>query len=162
MGVTSGLVQASDGWFAPLLRRWRRAWAADAPCAAPAPPRVLVVDDNPVNLMLASAMLAEHGIQPMLAADGAEAVALALELPVDFILMDLQMPVLDGYEATRQIRRFEREQGHARVPIVAYTACIDIDVQVLQACEFDGVLRKPCDSAELLACLQRGHCTGRA
>ena len=62
--------------------------------------RVLVVDDNPVNLMVISALLESRGLMPFLAADGAEAVALASEHHFDLILMDLQMPILDGLEAT--------------------------------------------------------------
>lgn len=117
--------------------------------------RILVVDDNPVNLLVASEMLSQWGIRPLIAADGAEAVALALELPLDLVLMDLQMPVLDGYKATDQIRQFERDNGRARVPIVAYTLSPWVDEQHLRERGFDGVLHKPCDAATLLECLQR-------
>jgi len=84
--------------------------------------RVLVVDDNPVNLMITSAMLSTLRITPLLAADGAQAAALASELPLDLILMDLQMPVLDGRAAARQIRRAEHALARHRVPILAYTS----------------------------------------
>ncbi len=126
------------------------------------PPGILVVDDNPVNLLLATAMLEDRGITPLLAADGAEAVALALELPLELVLMDLQMPLLDCYEATRQIRRLERELGRARLPIVAFTASTQLDAQRLQACEFDGVLHKPCEEQALLDCLRRWSVTAAA
>ncbi|WP_290891315.1 response regulator [Arenimonas sp.] len=128
----------------------------------PRPPGILVVDDNPVNLLLATAMLEDRGITPLLAADGAEAVALALELPLDLVLMDLQMPLLDGFGATRQIRRLERELGRARLPIVAFTASTQLDAQRLQACEFDGVLQKPCEEQALLDCLRRWSVTAGA
>ena len=82
---------------------------------------VLVVDDEPVNLILASAMLSSFGVKAMVAENGAEAVSLACAVRLDAILMDLQMPVLDGLAATRQIRRVEREHCRARVPVVAYT-----------------------------------------
>src|SRR5262245_23890594 len=89
-------------------------WSATLPSPDTAPifahPLVLVVDDNPVNLEVASQMLHCCGIKPLLANDGVEAVALACELRLDLILMDLTMPVLDGFEATAQIRRFEQEQ----------------------------------------------------
>lgn len=118
--------------------------------------RVLVVDDNPVNRMLASEMLALWGITPLLAADGTEAVALACELPLALILMDLQMPVLDGLGATRQIRRFELEGAHPRVPIVAYSsAAFGTARWRLEDFGLDGVLAKPCEAHELHECLLR-------
>ena len=115
---------------------------------------VLVVDDNPVNLMLASEMLLSFGLNPMLAADGAEAVALASEVRLDLILMDLQMPVLDGFAATQQLRRLELEHRRARVPVVAYTSSAP-GLKVLQGAGIDDVLDKPCDRAELQACIER-------
>lgn len=120
-------------------------------------PRVLVVDDNPVNRMLASEMLGLWGIHPLLAADGSEAVALACELPLALILMDLQMPVLDGLGATRQIRRFELEQSRPRVPIVAYTSSVAFSSGGLglQGFGMDDVLGKPCEAHELHECLLR-------
>jgi len=118
-------------------------------------PCVLVVDDNPVNLELASALLSELGAGPVVAGDGAAAVALALELSPDLVLMDLQMPVLDGVEAARQIRRLEREHGRARMPIVAFNATRQVDTARLLAYGFDGLLHKPCEEPALLECLQR-------
>ena len=115
---------------------------------------VLVVDDNPVNLMLASEMLLSFGLSPMMAADGAEAVALAREVRLDLILMDLQMPVLDGFTATRQIRCQEAEQHRPRVPVVAYTTSSPA-LRVLRQTGIDDVLEKPCDRAALQACMQR-------
>lgn len=117
-------------------------------------PRVLVVDDNPVNRMLAAEMLSLWGIHPLLAVDGSEAVALACEEPMDLILMDLQMPVLDGLGATRQIRRFEIERTRPRVPIVAFTSVAFGGHGVrLQGVGVDGVLAKPCRAHELHECL---------
>lgn len=119
-------------------------------------PRVLVVDDNPVNRMLACEMLALWGIKALLAVDGSEAVALARERALDLILMDLQMPVLDGLGATLQIRRFEIERSRPRVPIVAYTSGgFGTDRMRLQDFGLDGVLAKPCEAHELHACLLR-------
>jgi len=81
---------------------------------------VLVVDDNPVNLMAISTPMESREILPVLAADGAEAVALTSELHFDLILMDLQMPILDGLAATSAIRRFESDFSKPAVPVVAY------------------------------------------
>ena len=116
------------------------------------PQRVLVVDDNPVNLLLAEQLLSQFGIRPLMAADGAEAVALAGGWALDLILMDLQMPVLDGLTATRQIRHDERLHGRPRVPVVAYTSCAPATA-CLRKFGIDGVLDKPCDARALEACL---------
>lgn len=117
---------------------------------------VLVVDDNPVNLLLAAEMMSLWGIRPLQAADGDEAVALVRELRFDLILMDLQMPVLDGLAATRRIRRLERGHSRPRVPIVAYTSWgTGVDPMRLQECGIDAALDKPCRPQALHDCLVR-------
>jgi CheY-like chemotaxis protein len=116
--------------------------------------QVLVVDDNPVNLMLISALMESRGLVPMLAADGAEAVALARELHFDLILMDLQMPILDGFEATSAIRHFESRRSRSAVPVVAYSSTPP-DAGVLAKCGMSGSLVKPCGDQELDDCLAR-------
>jgi len=88
---------------------------------------------------------------------GAEAVAVARERELDLILMDLQMPVLDGLAATKQIRAGERERCCARAPVLAYTSCV-LDSDVLHQCGLDGVLEKPCSAMALQACLRRWCC----
>jgi len=120
----------------------------------PAGLRVLVADDNPDNRMAASDMLEYFGLQALLAADGAQAVAIAANNRLDLILMDLQMPVLDGLGATRQIRQSEREQVRARVPVVAYTSASGIRLQ-LSDFGLDGVLAKPCEMPKMRECLLR-------
>ncbi len=116
--------------------------------------RVLVVDDNPVNLAVMSAQLASRGLVATLAADGAEAVARALELAFDLILMDLQMPVLDGLDATAAIRRFETGHARAEVPVLAYSNTLP-GAGVLAAHGLNGTLAKPCADHELEDCLVR-------
>ena len=113
---------------------------------------VLVADDNPVNLMLIAALLESRGLFPTMAADGAEAVALASEMSFDLILMDLQMPVLDGLGATAAIRRFERAAGRPEVPVVAYSSALPPAV-VLASCGISGNLCKPCSDQDLENCL---------
>jgi CheY-like chemotaxis protein len=115
---------------------------------------VLVVDDDPAHRAAACELLDHWGIKPILAADGAEAVAVAAERKIDLILMDLQMPVLDGLGATKQIRRLEEERRVTRVPVVAYTSCL-LDADLLRDCGVDDVLQKPCSASELQQCLQR-------
>jgi two-component system, sensor histidine kinase and response regulator len=121
---------------------------------APSELHVLVVDDNPSNLAEACDLLSHWGITPIVAMDGAEAVAVARERELDLILMDLQMPVLDGLAATKQIRAGEQERRSPRAPVLAYTSCV-IHGDVLRQCGLDGVLEKPCSAVALQECLRR-------
>lgn len=116
------------------------------------PVRVLLVDDNPANLMLMSALLESRGLVPTLAADGAEAVALACELPFDLVLMDLQMPILDGLGATAAIRRFEAAESRLATPVLAFSSACP-GARVLERHGLNGSLAKPCDDQELEDCL---------
>lgn len=84
--------------------------------------QVLVVDDNHVNQELARLILQRDGYGITVAADGMQAVAAAANTGFDLILMDVQMPGMDGIEATRLIRTQETESGRRRVPIIAMTA----------------------------------------
>ena len=114
----------------------------------------MVVDDNPSCLADACAMLSHWGITPILATDGNKAVAVARERDLDLILMDLQMPVLDGLGATKQIRASERERCCARATVLAYTSSAPPS-DVLRKCGLDGVLEKPCSATALQECLLR-------
>jgi CheY-like chemotaxis protein len=115
---------------------------------------VLVVDDNPANLLVISALLQSRGLVPLLAADGAEAATLACEVHFDLILMDLQMPILDGWDATAAIRRFEKTCSRPAVPVVAYSG-MSPAARVLAAHGMNGSLAKPCDDHDLEDCLVR-------
>ena len=84
--------------------------------------RILLVEDNPINQRLAARVLQNFGYEVVIAHHGEEAVNLvAASHPFGLVLMDVQMPRMDGYEATRKIRRLERGSG-ARLPIIAITA----------------------------------------
>ena len=97
--------------------------ARAAPAAAPAGElRVLAAEDNPVNRLVLKTLLDQLGVELRCVEDGAAAVAAAQEGGWDVILMDVQMPVMDGPTAARAIREREAEQGLARTPIIALTA----------------------------------------
>lgn len=117
--------------------------------------RVLLAEDNDVNALVIQAMLARHDCDVVRVAHGAEAVRQAMGEPrPDVILMDSQMPVMDGLEATRRIRVLELAQGLRRVPIVALTAnTADDDRQQCQQAGMDHFVGKPFTEAELLAVL---------
>ena len=83
-------------------------------------PAVLVVEDTPVNQVVATRMLEKSGFQPRVVENGREALEAMSEHSYAAVLMDCQMPVLDGYATTREVRR--REGGGRRVPIIAMTA----------------------------------------
>jgi signal transduction histidine kinase/CheY-like chemotaxis protein/HPt (histidine-containing phosphotransfer) domain-containing protein len=99
---------------------------AAAPAAAPAGPKlrghVLLVEDNPVNRQVAQRLLSLSGLTMDCAENGREAVDMSARSRYDAVLMDCQMPVLDGYAATREIREREKKAGMDRIPIIAMTA----------------------------------------
>lgn len=116
--------------------------------------RVLVVDDNEVNLLVASRLCERAGLTTFTARDGVEAVAFAAKEPVDLVLMDCQMPVLDGFEATRQLRALP--PPHGAVPIVALTAsAMPEEVRQCLAAGMNEVIAKPIDVERLERVLER-------
>ena len=116
---------------------------------------VVIAEDNPVNLMAAAGLAGKLGLKVLLAEDGKQALAHWISGGVDLILMDIQMPVMDGSEATRFIR--QREQGSAaHTPIIALTAhAMAGDRERLLAEGFDGYVAKPFLINELAAELER-------
>ena len=115
---------------------------------------VLLAEDNEINRMVARAILESAGHRVSEAADGAQAVALHAVQAFDCILMDAQMPVLDGTQATQQIRQREAAEGTWRIPIIALTAnAMQGDRERYLAAGMDAFLAKPYDGASLLATL---------
>src|SRR5439155_12559367 len=106
--------------------------AAVPPAAEPQPSavrnlRILLAEDNPINQNLAVRLLRRQGHEVVVAADGKQAVAAVEQQPFDLVLMDLQMPEMDGLEATAAIRAHEASRGGygpngSRIPIIAMTA----------------------------------------
>lgn len=120
-------------------------------------PRVLLVDDCPVQLLLGCVLLARWQIIPELAHDGLEAVLLAREQDFDLLLMDVEMPVMDGLTATRRIRQNEKQAKRARrVPVIAYTANEGgLDEPTWRESGMDAVLGKPSPELMMEQCLMR-------
>jgi two-component system sensor histidine kinase/response regulator len=115
---------------------------------------VLVVEDNATNQKVATAMLGALGLRSVVAGNGLVAVELARERQFDLILMDCQMPVMDGYEATAAIRALPGERG--RVPILALTAnALQGDEGKCLAAGMDAFLPKPLTLGHLAATLGR-------
>jgi len=120
-----------------------------------APVRILLAEDNPVNRLLALRILEKEGHNVVLAANGQEAVATWNRQPFDLILMDLQMPVMDGFAATREIRRAERQSG-MHTPIVAITAhAMTGDRERCLRAGMDDFLSKPFRAADLAEMVRR-------
>jgi len=120
------------------------------------PFRILVVEDNPVNQKLTKAMLDHCDCRVDVAGNGQEALAAVAGTAYDLILMDCQMPEMDGYEATQAIREREASGGGRRIPIVALTAhAMEGDREVCIAAGMDDYLSKPYRSGELFAILER-------
>jgi signal transduction histidine kinase/CheY-like chemotaxis protein len=114
--------------------------------------RVLVVEDNPVNLHLAVVLLEQFGCQVVAAEDGVHALPLVRDRPFDLILMDCQMPEVDGYAATAAIRIIEAEANppRKRTPIVALTAnAMEGDRDRCLAAGMDDYIAKPFGKAQL-------------
>ena len=122
------------------------------PVVEPLPPArldILLAEDNPVNAMVARRMLEIEGHKVTLAVNGSEAVAAATAHEFDVVLMDVQMPVLDGLEATRQLREAARPEQR-RLPIIALTAnAMKGDRDLCIAAGMDAYLSKPLDPVAL-------------
>jgi CheY-like chemotaxis protein len=117
---------------------------------------ILLVEDNDVNRKVAMLMLGSLGCDVRLATSGSEALAVLEKDEFDLILMDVQMPGMDGYEAARRIRDREREGGRKHTPILALTAhALVTDKERSLAAGMDDHLSKPIDIEELHAAVRR-------
>jgi hypothetical protein len=151
--VDALLVLAREGQ--PCQER-RTPPSRDVPGPAGARGRVLVVEDNPVNQLVAEGVLERCGYEVVIADDGAAGLAAFTEDPrgFDAILMDCQMPVLDGYAATRAIRA--REVEGSRVPVIAMTAAVVAEERErCVSAGMDDFVSKPVDVALLESTLRR-------
>jgi signal transduction histidine kinase/CheY-like chemotaxis protein len=124
--------------------------AGEAPPSAERPLRILAAEDNDVNQLVLKTLLGQIGLEPVLVDNGQEAVAAWERGGWDLILMDVQMPVMDGTAAAREIRRREAETGRLETPIIAVTAnAMDHQVEAYLAAGMNGFVAKPIQIAQL-------------
>ncbi|MFK0298832.1 ATP-binding protein [Brevundimonas sp. NPDC090276] len=116
--------------------------------------RLLVAEDNRANQLVIDTLLRQVGIAPVIVPDGRAAVAAWEEKPWDLILMDVQMPEMDGPTATSIIRRRELDSGQARTPILALTAnAMDHQLAEYRQAGMDGLVAKPIEIEKLFAAI---------
>jgi len=147
--LLEALLEAAEGVRRndPADERARRALHA-----ARASTRILVVEDNAVNQEVALGMLAGVGFAAEIADNGREGLERLAESHFDLVLMDCQMPVLDGYAATRELRATEAREGSARRPVIALTAnAMTGDAEKCLAAGMDDYLSKPFEAHALEA-----------
>ena len=154
IGVTSELGTGSCFWFeieVPVAAP--PAQPAELTTAEPVshrPAHALVVDDNPVNRLLVQTILEAAGHQVSLAAGGQEAIDLVTDNSYDLVLMDVNMPQVDGLQATARIRALP--DGKSGIPVLALTAsALPEEVDRYTSSGMDGYIAKPVDPARLLA-----------
>jgi len=163
IGVTSVVGMGSEFWFTACFRL--------QPSDGAVPPQgthslvnggdfndaqILLVEDNRVNQELALALLEQWGLSATVAQDGLEAIQALQKGRFDLVLMDIQMPKMDGLEATATLRKPQSGVLNTRVPVVAMTAhAMAEDRQRCLAAGMDDFLTKPIDPSALLAVLER-------
>jgi CheY-like chemotaxis protein len=141
----------APGHVAPVRADTAKAAPAQTRFAAEHPLEILVVEDNAVNLRLITALLKALGYTPTTAGDGAEALATLAARRFDLVLMDVQMPAVDGYAATRRLRAGEAGELNRRVRVVALTAnAANEDRDACLAAGMDDFLSKPIQRPQLL------------
>ena len=121
---------------------------------------ILIVEDNEKNMKLARDVLQSRGYVTLEAITGEDGVRVAIEKKPDLVLMDIQLPGINGMEALRQLRA---DPGCARVPVVAFTASVTpTDRSQISAAGFDGFISKPINLKEFLETVKRLLESGRA
>ena len=161
IGAESAPGEGSTFWFevelrsaAPTISRRTSRTRASAPIESSNQRRVLVAEDSMINQVVAVRLLERYGVHARVVGDGREALAALAEEDFDAVLMDCQMPVLDGYEATAELRR--REGDGRRTPVIAMTAnAMKGDRERCVAAGMDDYITKPMRSHEVAAILER-------
>jgi CheY-like chemotaxis protein len=142
----------------PLSRAEGHGPASAPPAAAGGPSarslRILAAEDNDTNQLVLRALLEPLQVELVVVANGAQALDAWASEPFDLILMDIQMPVMDGVDAAAAIRAREARAGRPSVPILALTAnAMDHQRRAYEAAGFSGVVAKPIDAAALFAAI---------
>ncbi len=160
IGASSTPGQGSTFWFTLPLPAGpptapERAPDPVATASPPIPGTVLLVEDNATNRKVGARLLEKLGLQVDVAADGEAAIRLAENTSYGVILMDCQMPGMDGFETTARIRGRESSRPHKRTPIVALTADVSVENRTrCRAAGMDGFLGKPLHVDDLAATLR--------
>jgi len=115
--------------------------------------RILVVEDNENNLYLFRTILQKSGYEVIEARDGAEGVELAVKEKPDLILMDIQLPVLDGYKATKKIKTTEETKNIPVIALTSYAMVGDREKAMDAGC--DGYIEKPIDPETFIAEIEK-------
>ena len=164
IGVTSEVGRGSEFWFTAWLRLQPEVTGTpsleserrDTRRPSLAGARILLVEDNPVNQDFAMTLLEQWGVQVTLASDGLEAIAALQREAFDIVLMDVQMPRMDGLAAVAALREPQSGVLNPRVPVVAMTAhAMAEDRTRCLAAGMDDYLTKPIDPTRLLHLLQK-------
>ncbi len=122
--------------------------------------RILVAEDNPVNQKLTTRILEKRGHVPLVVGDGQEALKTYEAGGFDLILMDIQMPIMDGIKATTAIREREKETG-SHIPIIAMTAhAMKGDMERCLEAGMDGYVSKPVKTEDLIKAIEGLNCAG--
>jgi CheY-like chemotaxis protein len=152
---THAVMQAVTQFFAaPAIRPEAAVTAAGRELGQEIPLRVLLAEDNLVNQKVAIGLLGRLGYRPELVTNGREAVTRALSGAFDLVLMDLQMPEMDGLEASREICK--RAGGSPRPKIIALTAnAMRGDKELCLAAGMDDYVAKPVKLSEMSAAIRR-------
>jgi CheY-like chemotaxis protein len=155
-----------------LRQRLLESLREEVPAASPAPEsigagvpqgRVLVAEDNPVNALGIQAVLENLGCQAKVVSDGRQAVEELRRQSFDLVLMDCQMPELDGFKATEELRRREQTEHLPRVPVVALTAyAMQGDRERCLSAGMDDYLSKPVNQGQIADVLRRWVGTRRS
>ena len=128
--------------------------AADPPRFTSRPLKILAAEDNPLNQLVLRTLMNAMDLTPHIVSNGEEAMAAWHREPWDLILMDVQMPVMDGMEATRLIRAAEQAEGRRRTPIITLTAnAMTHQVETYRAAGMDGFVAKPIEVAHLFGAI---------